>query len=791
MYLPENRLLHGGTYRIIRFISAGGFGCTYEAEHIMLGKRVAIKEFFVKDFCNRDETTSQVTLGITAKKALVDKLRKKFLDEAKGLSRLNHPGIVSVSDVFEENGTAYFVMDYIDGKSLGDMVREEGFLPEKRAVGYIKKVSEALRYVHENNRLHLDLKPGNIMVDSNDNPILIDFGASKQYDEESGENTSTLMGKTPGYAPLEQMGNSVVQFTPCTDIYALGATLYKLLTGLTPLEANLLAIGEQLQPLPATISAPTRKAVMAAMQIGKAQRPQSIDEFLGYWDSAATAFQQATADERTEIAAKPTPNSRKQPAPKKTYIPEPEPQNSKLLPILLVTAVVIIGAIFGYFVMRDTKSGHNTSTTPSANIASDYNKDGIEMVYVAGGTFMMGASSNDSEAWDWEKPAHNVTLSSFYIGKYEVTQKQWVEIMGSNPSYFKGDNLPVEQVSWYDIQNFIKKLNAKTGKNYRLPTEAEWEFAARGGNNSRGYKYSGSNTLSNVAWHTDNSGSKTHPVGTKSPNELGIYDMSGNVWEWCSDWFGENYYSNSPTTNPKGPSSGSYRVIRGGCWDYGAGYCKVSFRVGRPPGNGGDSFGFRLAMDAQRETMEMYEEATALYEDEEDDEEEIYPEVLELPEPPKKTEITVITDILDIVTNEVDTGSNFGIADLSSEDVDIVQQAAVQEEDVEEDSPFVKVEQMPSFQGGDLMTFRNWVQSRVRYPQIAQENGISGRVLLSFIIEKDGSLTNIQVLQSPDSSLSYEATRVLKQSPKWKPGKQRNQTVRVKYTLPVDFRIQH
>ena len=160
------------------------------------------------------------------------------------------------------------------------------------------------------------------------------------------------------------------------------------------------------------------------------------------------------------------------------------------------------------------------------------------------------------------------------------------------------------------------------------------------------------------------------------------------------------------------------------------------------------------------------------------------------PEPPKKTEITVITDILDIVTNDTKITTDIDFAEFS-EDVEIVQQVAVAEEVIEEDAPFVKVEQMPSFQGGDLMTFRNWVQSKVRYPQIAQENGISGRVLMSFVIEKDGSLTNIQVLQAPDRSLSDEAMRVLKQSPKWKPGKQRNQTVRVKYTLPVDFRIQN
>ena len=160
------------------------------------------------------------------------------------------------------------------------------------------------------------------------------------------------------------------------------------------------------------------------------------------------------------------------------------------------------------------------------------------------------------------------------------------------------------------------------------------------------------------------------------------------------------------------------------------------------------------------------------------------------PEPPKRTEITVITDILNIVTNDEKITTDVDFAEFA-EDVEIIQQVAVEEENIEEDQPFVKVEQMPSFMGGDLMTFRNWVQSKVRYPQIAQENNISGRVLLMFVIERDGTLTNIQVLQTPDSSLSDEAIRILKTSPKWTPGKQRNQSVRVKYTLPIDFRIQN
>ena len=190
----------------------------------------------------------------------------------------------------------------------------------------------------------------------------------------------------------------------------------------------------------------------------------------------------------------------------------------------------------------------------------------FEMVRVEGGTFRMGATSEQgSDLWGNEKPVHSVTLSGYYIGKTEVTQALWKAVMGSNPSYFKGDDLPVECVSWDDCQEFIRKLNALTGQNFRLPTEAEWEFACRGGNNSRGYKYSGSNDIKKVAWYWINSGKKTHPVATKLPNELGIYDMSGNVYEWCIDWYGD--YSSGAQTNPKGPYDGSRCVIRGGNWE--------------------------------------------------------------------------------------------------------------------------------------------------------------------------------------------------------------------------------
>jgi len=239
-----------------------------------------------------------------------------------------------------------------------------------------------------------------------------------------------------------------------------------------------------------------------------------------------------------------------------------------------------------------------SSTTNSGAGIETFTVNGVSfnMVRVKGGTFMMGATpEQESDAWDDEKPAHQVTLSTYSIGETEVTQELWQAVMGSNPSNFKGSNLPVENVSWDDCQTFIQKLNQLTGRRFRLPTEAEWEYAARGGSKSRGYKYSGSNSIDEVAWYTKTTKDKgTKSVKTKKSNELGLYDMSGNVWEWCQDWKGS--YSSNSQTNPTGPASGSRRVHRGGSWSRGAGFCRSSDRRDYSPSLRGHYLGLRLAL---------------------------------------------------------------------------------------------------------------------------------------------------------------------------------------------------
>ncbi len=219
----------------------------------------------------------------------------------------------------------------------------------------------------------------------------------------------------------------------------------------------------------------------------------------------------------------------------------------------------------------------------------------FEMVRVEGGTFTMGATAEQaSDAFSDELPTHKVTLSPFLIGKYEVSQTLWLAVMGENPSVNTGINLPVDNVTWNECQTFITKLNELTGKNFRLLTEAEWEYAARGGNKSKGYKYSGSNNLGDVAWYIDNSNNTSHAMGTKAPNELGIYDMTGNVMEWVSDWKGS--YSSGAQTNPTGPDSGTYRVNRGGSYGNVERLSRITNRNSIDPNMSSKTMGLRLCL---------------------------------------------------------------------------------------------------------------------------------------------------------------------------------------------------
>lgn len=551
--LPKDTLLSNGKYRIEAYLASGGFGNTYVATDLAFDERVAVKELFVKGICGRNASTGEVSVSLSENRISFDAHREKFRKEARRIRKLNSRHVVKVRDLFDDNDTSYYVMDFIDGESLSARLhREQRPLTETEVCSLLPQVLDGLQTLHAERIWHLDLKPANIMVDREGTVVLIDLGASKQLQTADGVSvsTSSAMAYTQGYAPPEQMDQHFERFGPWTDLYALGATLFHLLTLQRPPSASdILDDADAALAMPG-VSSRMQKLVRWMMTPGRNGRPQSVDFVRDFLNNGMEVAQEVTQMKNSGRNHQPIMS-----------------QDEETL-------------------LRGEQAAKSQSAVK--RLIDD-------MVYVSGGTFQMGATSEQrGDAYKDEHPVHQVTLDSFYICKYEATQALWKEVMGHNPSHFVGNNLPVESVSWDDCQVFIRKLNALTGKNFRLPTEAEWEFAARGGNNRRGNKYGGSNNIEEVAWYSDNSEGKTHVVGTKSPNELGLYDMSGNVWEWCQDWFGS--YSSASQTNPTGVSTGSDRVLRGGSWIFNARNCRSSHRFLSAPDIRIYSNGLRLVL---------------------------------------------------------------------------------------------------------------------------------------------------------------------------------------------------
>lgn len=284
MILPSGSQLQGGRYRIERELGHGGFGYTYLATQTGLNRKVAIKEFFMRNYCERDANTSQVVFGTSVNRQFIERFRKKFLKEAQNIAMLNHPNIIRIHDVFEENGTAYYVMEYLDKGSLKDLVERKGKLSEQEALNYIKQIAAALGYIHERRMNHLDVKPGNVLIDDNDNVVLIDFGLAKQYNEVGEQTSTTPVGISHGFAPLEQYHQGGVSvFYPATDIYSLGATLYYLVVGEAPPNANIVN-DEGLPEFSNSISLSIERTIKLSMQSRRTQRIQNIPDFLKVLD---------------------------------------------------------------------------------------------------------------------------------------------------------------------------------------------------------------------------------------------------------------------------------------------------------------------------------------------------------------------------------------------------------------------------------------------------------------------------------------------------------------------------
>lgn len=355
--LPVGSTLMQGKYRIVAVLGQGGFGITYKGEHTMLGTTVAIKEFFMKGACERDENSTHVTTS-QSNGELASRFRTKFLKEAKTLAALKHPNIIRVFDVFEDNGTAYYVMDYIEGNNLSDIVEGKGRLSEPLALKYIRQVANALDYLHQKKLLHLDVKPANILLDKNTgNAILIDFGVSKQYDQDGQQTSTTPPAISKGYSPVEQyaQGSNVKTFSPATDIYSLAATLYKLVTGNTPPESNLLLNeDEQLPPYPSNVSETTRNAIAECLQTRK-KRPQSISEFLQLLDSEPISNIDTPEEEDTILKSQYKKSQEVLTTPIKT-------KKDNLNTVFIIGAVIVFVVIIGLLFNKCGGSSSNDSS---------------------------------------------------------------------------------------------------------------------------------------------------------------------------------------------------------------------------------------------------------------------------------------------------------------------------------------------------------------------------------------------------------------------------------------------
>ena len=617
MELREN-ILFADRYRLLRLLGRGGFSEVWLAFDEKTGLWVAVKVYAPGSGLDED--------GV-----------RLFTEELSIVYNLNHSNLLKPHHFDECGGCPYLVLPYCE---RGSSQRLIGKLTEEEAWRFLHDVSAGLEYLHakEPPVIHQDIKPDNVLLEASGTFMITDFGISTRARSTLRRSVSHAehSGGTMEYMGPERFGEKPAPIK-ASDIWSLGATLFELLTGSVPfvrLGGILQMNGALLPAIEGPWSERLKEVVRACLSKDPWDRPtaHALREYV-------ESFWRGENPELKKTGEGQYPRPQEVPA---------VPQRSHWKWVGFVCILLICGFGIGYYFSRPVESGigipkveGEVRQTEERRILNENEerlqgeeesfyqpaerevlkptkgqvaKNGLlinwsssvtpkqkeilsrlvgNMVKVDGGRFRMGATSEQgNDAYNNEKPVHEVTLSDYYMGKYEVRQSEWEAVMGSNPSRFKGADLPVERVSWEDCHEFIGRLNALTGLNFKLPTEAQWEYAARGGRLSKGYKYSGSNNLGEVGWYGSNSGNCTHRVGEKQPNELGLYDMSGNVREWCEDWYGN--YRITSQRDPLGAASGSYRVRRGGCWGDEAGGCRVSIRSYVKPGSRSFNLGFRL-----------------------------------------------------------------------------------------------------------------------------------------------------------------------------------------------------
>lgn len=526
--LPPNTILQN-RYRVLRELGHGGMGTVYEALDQRINCIVALKE------------TNAGNINDT---------RRAFEREASLLGNLRHPALPKVMDYFSEGGGDFLVMEYIPGQDLAQLLELRGCpFTQTEVLRFADDLLKVLEYLHGQQPpvLHRDIKPANLKLTDQGDIFLLDFGLAKGTAGQMATlvTSRSVRGYTAVYASLEQIHGQGTD--PRSDIYSLSATLYHLLTGVTPTDA------------------PTRYTMIADEQPDPLQPLEQLNPQVS--PGVAAVIHQALAINRRQRLATAT-------------------DMRKALRKVAEEAEVIRQ-------QRDEQQRLNAAAATQSLMVDNSGAVGEDekpmgLIWIRPGQFLRGSETGDAD----EKPAQLVTLSNgFYMGRYAVTQAQWQAVMGNNPSHFEGDDLPVDQVSWNDAQTFIERLNEQDVRfTYRLPTEAEWEYACRAGTTG-----DGASDREAIAWHKGNSDGSTQPVGTRLPNAFGLFDMLGNVWEWCEDWYHDNYVG-APVDGSAWLSGGeqAHRVLRGGSWDYTAHTLRASFRNRNSPDYRLNDNGFRL-----------------------------------------------------------------------------------------------------------------------------------------------------------------------------------------------------
>ncbi|HPC92994.1 MAG TPA: bifunctional serine/threonine-protein kinase/formylglycine-generating enzyme family protein [Myxococcota bacterium] len=563
--LPAGTLLDG-KYSIGRVLGAGGFGITYLAVDENRGLRVAIKEYMPRSDAVRSSDGVSILPGTVDDQDSFEFGLQKFVEEARVLARISekdNPRIVSIHGFFKANGTAYLVMRYLEGQTLSGLLKSKGgSLPENEAIVILTAMLDGLREIHSAGLIHRDIKPQNVFITNDGGIKLIDFGAARYAQGAQSRGLTQVF--TPPYAPSEQYSLRGDQ-GPWTDIYAVGVTFYQMLTARLPDDAlSRLRDPTFVGPHAATggkVSKALDGVIAKAMSPEVGDRYRSVDEF----------FEALSLPSSVKLNYQEPPKQ-----PHQTIV-EARKQGQERIDADKAAMVE------PYRVKRDAEEDHQLIVKGLGDIHHT-----LRFVHIPAGTFMMGSSEGERPRFS-DEAQHKVTLTRpFAMMVTPVTQSLWQFVMGNNPSYFMGPDLPVERVSWEDVQDFIQKLNKKLGiDSLRLPTEAEWEYACRAG--TTGTRYG---ELHKIAWYNGNSDGKTHPVGTKAPNAWGLYDMLGNVWEWCQDWYGD--YPSGSVAGPTGPSTGSGRVFRGGSWSNGTRYQRAAYRGSDSSGHRYHDLGFRL-----------------------------------------------------------------------------------------------------------------------------------------------------------------------------------------------------